>query len=39
MRGVMLGVSTFPVAMDFGVLLAFSSAMIVIGSIAFNRMK
>jgi ABC-2 type transport system permease protein len=39
MRGVMLGVSTFPVAMDFGVLLAFSSAMIVIGSIAFSRMK
>jgi ABC-2 type transport system permease protein len=39
MRGVMLGVSTFPVAMDFGVLLTFSSAMIVIGSIAFNRMK
>ena len=39
MRGIMLGASTFPVAMDLGVLLAFSAGMIVIGSIAFSRMK
>jgi ABC-2 type transport system permease protein len=39
MRGVMLGISTFPVVMDFGVLLAFSAVMIVIGSAAFSRMK
>lgn len=39
MRGVMLGMSTFPVIMDFGVLLGFAAVMIVIGSIAFSRMK
>jgi ABC-2 type transport system permease protein len=39
MRGAMLGTSTFPVVVDFGVLLAFAGAMIVIGSIAFSRMK
>jgi len=39
MRGVMLGISTFPVLLDFGVLLAFAAGMIVIGSIAFSRMK
>jgi ABC-2 type transport system permease protein len=39
MRGVMLGMSTFPVMMDFGVLLGFAVVMIVIGSIAFSRMK
>jgi len=38
-RGVMLGMSTFPVMMDFGVLLGFAVVMIVIGSIAFSRMK
>jgi ABC-2 type transport system permease protein len=39
MRGVMLGMSTFSVMMDFGVLLGFAVVMIVIGSIAFSRMK
>jgi ABC-2 type transport system permease protein len=39
MRGVMLGISTYPVIMDFGVLLGFATVMIVIGSIAFSRMK
>lgn len=39
MRGVMLGKSTFPVIMDFGVLLGFAVVMIGIGSIAFSRMK
>lgn len=39
MRGVMLGMSTFPVMMDFGVLLGFAAVMIGIGSIAFSRMK
>lgn len=39
MRGVMLGMSTFPVMIDFGVLLGFAVVMIVIGSIAFSRMK
>jgi len=39
MRGVMLGISTFPVMMDFGVLLGFAVVMIMIGSIAFSRMK
>jgi ABC-2 type transport system permease protein len=39
MRGVMLGMSTFPVIMDFGVLLGFAVVMIGIGSIAFSRMK
>ncbi len=39
MRGVMLGMSTFPVIMDFGVLLGFAVVMMGIGSIAFSRMK
>jgi hypothetical protein len=39
MRGAMLGMSTYPVVMDFGVLLGFATMMIVIGSIAFSRMK
>jgi ABC-2 type transport system permease protein len=39
MRGVMLGASTFPVTIDFAVILAFSAVMTVIGSIAFSRMK
>ncbi|WP_455285178.1 ABC transporter permease [[Eubacterium] cellulosolvens] len=39
MRGVMLGMSTFPVVLDFGVLVAFAAGMMVIGSIAFSRMK
>ena len=39
MRGAMLGTSVFPVVVDFGVLLAFAGAMMVIGSIAFSRMK
>jgi ABC-2 type transport system permease protein len=39
MRGVMLGASTFPVFLDFGVLVAFAAGMMVIGSIAFSRMK
>ena len=39
MRGVMLGMSAFPVLLDFGVLLAFAAGMMVIGSIAFSRMK
>ena len=39
MRGVMLDMSTYPVMMDFGVLLGFAVVMIVIGSIAFSRMK
>jgi len=39
MRGVMLGISTFPVLLDFGVLLGFAAGMMVIGSIAFSRMK
>ena len=38
-RGVMLGSSAFPVLMDFGVLVAFATVMMVIGSIAFSRMK
>jgi ABC-2 type transport system permease protein len=39
MRGVMLGMSAFPVLLDFGLLLAFAAGMMVIGSIAFSRMK
>jgi len=39
MRGVMLGISTFPVLLDFGVLLGFAVGMMVIGSIAFSRMR
>jgi len=39
MRGVMLGMSTFPVLLDFGVLLVFATGMMVIGSIAFSKMK
>jgi len=39
MRGTMLGISSFPVIMDLGVLLGFAAVMIVIGSIAFSRMK
>jgi ABC-2 type transport system permease protein len=39
MRGVMLGMSAFPVLLDFGVLLAFAAGMMMIGSIAFSKMK
>jgi ABC-2 type transport system permease protein len=39
MRGVMLGTSTYPIVMDFGALFGFAIGMIVIGSIAFSRMK
>jgi ABC-2 type transport system permease protein len=39
MRGAMLGMSTYPVVMDFSVLFGFAIGMIVIGSIAFSRMK
>ena len=39
MRGVILGMSTFPVMMDLGVLLGFALVMLGIGSIAFSRMK
>jgi ABC-2 type transport system permease protein len=39
MRGVILGMSTFPVMMDLGILLGFAVAMLGIGSIAFSRMK
>ncbi len=39
MRGVMLGISTFPVLLDLGVLVAFAAGMMMIGSIAFSRMK
>jgi ABC-2 type transport system permease protein len=39
MRGALLGLSTFPVLVDFAVLAAFAAGMMVIGSIAFSRMK
>ena len=39
MRGVILGVSTFPVMMDLTILLGFAAVMLGIGSIAFSRMK
>lgn len=39
MRGALLGLSTFPVLLDFAVLFAFAAGMMVIGSIAFSRMK
>ena len=39
MRGTILGTSTFPVIIDFGVLFTFAITMIVIGSVAFSRMK
>ena len=39
MRGAILGTSTFPVIIDFGVLFTFAITMIVIGSVAFSRMK
>jgi ABC-2 type transport system permease protein len=39
MRGVILGMSTFPVIMDLGILLGFAAVMLGIGSIAFSRMK
>jgi ABC-2 type transport system permease protein len=39
MRGVILGMSTFPVMMDLGILFGFAAVMLGIGSIAFSRMK
>jgi len=39
MRGVMLGMSAFPVLIDFGVLVVFAAGMMMIGSIAFSKMK
>jgi len=38
-RGVLIGVSKFNVALDFAVISLFSIAMIIIGSYAFKRMK
>jgi ABC-2 type transport system permease protein len=39
LRGVILGISTFPVMIDLGVVAGFAAVMIGIGSIAFSRMK
>lgn len=39
LRGIMLGVSQFPLYVDLGVLVAFSSGMILLGSLAFRRLK
>ncbi len=39
LRGIQLGASAFPVAADFAVILAFAAAMVVVGTLAFRRMK
>lgn len=39
LRGILLGISGFPVALDFAVVSLFSISMILIGSYAFKRMK
>jgi len=38
-RGALLGLNTHPMYLDFGVILVFAAAMIVVGSILFSRMK
>jgi ABC-2 type transport system permease protein len=39
LRGSMLGLSSFPLIFDFGILVFFAAVMISIGTYAFNRMK
>jgi ABC-2 type transport system permease protein len=39
MRGVILGISIFPVMLDLAILLGFAAVMLIIGSIAFSKMK
>lgn len=39
LRGVLLGASHFPVALDLGVLAAFTVLVIAAGTVAFERMK
>lgn len=38
-RGALLGLHTHPLYLDFGLILVFAAAMIVVGSILFSRMK
>ena len=38
-RGALLGINTYPLYLDFGLILIFALAMIVVGSILFSRMK
>jgi ABC-2 type transport system permease protein len=39
LRGVMIGVSTFPVMVDFAVVTAFTAVMILAGTYAFKKMR
>jgi ABC-2 type transport system permease protein len=39
LRGTLLGVSRFPIALDLAILALFSSTMVLIGIRAFKRMK
>jgi ABC-2 type transport system permease protein len=39
LRGVLLGASHFPVALDVGVIAAFTALVIALGTVAFDRMK
>ena len=39
LRNLLLGTSQFPLVLDFGVLIVFSTIMVLIGSKAFERMK
>jgi ABC-2 type transport system permease protein len=39
LRGVLIGTSTFPVALDFAVITAFTTVLIIIGTYAFKKMK
>ena len=38
-RGALLGLNTHPMYLDFGLILVFALAMIVVGSVLFSRMK
>lgn len=38
-RGALLGIHTYPVYLDLGIISLFASVMIVIGSVLFSRMK
>lgn len=39
LRGALIGTSQYPIAFDFGIMIMFSLIMILIGTIAFQKMK
>jgi ABC-type polysaccharide/polyol phosphate export permease len=38
-RGALLGMNTFPMALDMGAIIGFAILMVFVGSLCFSRMK